>query len=194
MTTHDWHYLEEALKKEKGVIMVTAHLGSFDMAAQILAVRSIKTTILVESLEPPSLLAHVVSLRESKGLTCIPAQVGVLEMLMQSLRRGEAVLLACDRDIANNGLRSDFFGEETTLPASAVLIAMRTGASIVPIFTMRRNDGGYDIYTEPAINIIPSVNGTVARNVEQIASIMERYIRNCPEQWVVLNPIWAGNK
>lgn len=194
MTTHGWHYLEEALIKGKGVILVTAHLGSFDMAAQLLAIRSIKTTILVESLEPPSLLGHVVSLRECKGLTCIPAQSGVIEVLMQSLRRGETILLACDRDIANNGLKSDFFGEETTLPSSAVLIAMRTGASIVPSFTLRRKDGHYDVYIEPAINMFPGKNGAVAKNVEQIAGVMEKYIKNCPEQWVVLSPVWADKK
>lgn len=194
ITTHGWHYLEEALNKGKGVTLVTAHLGSFDMAAQIFAARSIKITVLVESLEPAPLLNHVTSLRESNGLTFIPSKPGVMEVLIQSLRRGEVVLLACDRDIANNGLRLDFFGKKTTLPASAVLMAMRTGASVVPIFTMRREDGHYDIYIEPAIDMIPSGNGAVARNIEQIASIMEKYIKTCPEQWVVLNPIWAGEQ
>jgi len=194
ITTHGWHHLEEALNKGKGVMLVTAHLGSFDMGAQIFAVRSIKTTVLVESLEPVSLLNHVTTLRESKGVTFIPSKPGVLEELIQSLRRGEAVLLACDRDIANNGLISDFFGEETTLPASAVLIAMRTGASVVPIFTLRRDDGRYDIYIEPAIDVIAAGNRVVARNIEQIAGIMEKYIKNCPEQWVVLSPVWASKQ
>jgi len=194
ITTHDWHRLEEALDKGKGVMIITAHLGSFDMAAQLLAARSIKTTILVESLEPPSLFNHVTRLRESRGLSCLPAQSGVLDVLMQSLHRGEAVLLACDRDIANNGLRTDFFGEETTLPASAALIAMRTGASVVPIFTLRREDGRYDVYVEPAINIIHTGNGAVARNIQQITHVMEKYIKMCPEQWVVLNPIWTNKQ
>jgi KDO2-lipid IV(A) lauroyltransferase len=194
ITTHGWHHLEEALSKGKGVMLVTAHLGSFDMAAQIFAIHSVKTTILVESLEPAPLLDHVTTLRESNGLTCIPSKPGVLEVLIQTLRRGEAVLFACDRDIANNGIRSDFFGEETTLPANAVLIAMRTGASVVPIFNLRREDGRYDIYVEPAIDIIPAGNGSVARNIERIASVMEKYIKTCPEQWVVLSPIWAGKQ
>jgi len=192
ITTYGWHHLEEALEKGKGVTVVTAHLGGFDMAAQLLAVRSIKTTILVESLEPQPLLNHVISLRENKGLTCIPAQSGVLEVLMQSLHHGEVVLLACDRDIANNGLRSNFFGEETHLPASAVLLSMRAGAPIVPVFTMRREDGRYDVYVEPAIDATPAGNGAVAKKVEQIAGIMEKYIKTCPEQWVVLSPIWKN--
>jgi lauroyl/myristoyl acyltransferase len=193
-TVHGWHNLEDALRKGKGVILATAHLGSFDMAAQISAVRSIRTTVLVESLEPLSLLSHVTALRKSNGVAFVPAQPGVLEVLIQSLRRGEAVLLACDRDIAKGGLKLNFFGEETTLPAAAVRIAMRTGAAVVPVFNLRRRDGRYDVYCEPAIDIIPAANGAVARNMERITSVMEKYIKACPEQWVVLSPIWASEQ
>jgi KDO2-lipid IV(A) lauroyltransferase len=194
ITIHGWHNLESALKKGKGVILVTAHLGSFDIAAQILAVRAIKTTVLVESLEPPSLLSYITALRESNGIAFVPAQSGVMEVLIQSLRRGEVLLFACDRDIAKNGLKSNFFGEETLLPSVAVRIAMRTGAALVPAFNLRRWDGRYDVYCEPAINVIPAGNGTVAKNVEQVARVMEKYIRICPEQWVVLSPIWASKQ
>ena len=194
ITVRGWHNLEDALKKGKGAVLVTAHLGSFDIAAQILAVRSIKTTVLVEPLEPPSLLSHITALRESNGVAFVPAQLGVLGVLIQSLRRGEAVLLACDRDIAKNGLKSNLFGEETTLPAAAVRIAMRTGAAVVPAFNLRRGDGRYDVYFEPAINVIPAGNGAVARNMEQVAHVMEKYIKSCPEQWVVLSPIWASEQ
>jgi KDO2-lipid IV(A) lauroyltransferase len=194
ITVRGWHNLEGALKKGRGVILVTAHLGSFDIAAQIFAVRLIKTTVLVESLEPPSLLSYITALRESHGVAFVPAQAGVLEVLIQSLRRGEVVLLACDRDIAKNGLESNFFGEETLLPSVAVRIAMRTGAAVVPVFNLRRGDGRYDVYFEPAINVISAGDGAVAKNMEQIAHVMEKYIKSCPDQWVVLSPIWASEQ
>lgn len=194
ITVRGWHNLEGALKKGRGVILVTAHLGSFDIAAQIFAVRLIKTTVLVESLEPPSLLSYITALRESHGVAFVPAQAGVLEVLIQSLRRGEVVLLACDRDIAKNGLESNFFGEETLLPSVAVRIAMRTGAAVVPVFNLRRGDGRYDVYFEPAINVISAGDGAVAKNMEQIVHVMEKYIKSCPDQWVVLSPIWASEQ
>ncbi len=194
ITTHGWHNLEDALNKGKGVILVTAHLGGFDMAAQIFAVRSVKTTVIVEPLEPPPVFSHVTALRETNGVTFMPAQSGVIGVVMQSLRRGEVLLLTCDRDIAKDGLRSNFFGEQTTLPTDAVLIAMRTGAAVVPVFNLRQEDGGYDVYFEPAVDIVPSGNEAVARNIEQIASVIEKYIKTCPEQWVVLSRIWAGGQ
>ncbi|MFC1924685.1 lysophospholipid acyltransferase family protein [Chloroflexota bacterium] len=191
ISVHSWYNLEDALNKRNGVILVTAHLGSFDMAAQIFAVRSIKTTIVVESLEPPSLLRHVVALRESNGLHFVPAQSGALQIMIQALRRGETVLIVSDRDIAKNGRKSIFFGEETTLPDLAVRLAMRTGAAVVPVFNLRRDAGQYDVYFEPAINVIPGGNGAIIKNMEQITIVMEKYIKSCPEQWTVLSPIWA---
>ncbi|TET14637.1 MAG: hypothetical protein E3J81_06300, partial [Dehalococcoidia bacterium] len=156
ITTHGWHNFEDALSRGKGVIVVTAHLGSFDMAGQMLAARSAKVTVLVEPLEPPALLNHVIALRRSKGLTCMPTQSGVLEVVTQALQRGEAVGLVCDRDIGKDGFKATFFGKETTFPTGAVRIAMRTGAAVVPAFNLRRGDGGYDAYFEPALDVIPS--------------------------------------
>jgi len=194
ITVHGWHNFEDALRRGKGVILVTAHLGSFDMAGQILAARSAKVTALVEELKPAVLLSHVIALRRSKGLTCIPAQLGVLGVVTEALRRGEAVGLVCDRDIGKDGFKSKFFGKETTLPVGAVRVAMRTGAAVVPAFNLRRGDSRYDAYFEPALDIIPSGNDAVARNMEQLIAVMEKYIRTSPEQWVILSPVWPSEQ
>ena len=174
-------------------MLITAHQGSFDMAAQILALRSVKTTVLLEDLDPPALFDHVATLRGSKGLTCKPARPGVLRDVIQSLHRGEAVLLACDRDLGKDGMRLSFFGDETSLPSGAVRIAMRTGAAIVPAFNLRRQDGFYDVYFEPAVEVIQGGDEAIATNMKKIIDVMEKFIRLDPEQWVVLGPIWKPN-
>ena len=189
-----WRNFQDAMRKGKGVVLVTAHLGSFDMAAQVLAARHVKTTVLVEPLEPLPLLEHVTALRASKGMTLVPAQPGALNEMMQCLRRGEVVLLACDRDIGKGGLRSSFFGEETMLPSLAVRAAMRTGAAIVPAFALRRGVGRYEAYLEPALDIAPPGNGAVAGNMGKLSRVMEKYIKIAPEQWVVLSPVWPNGR
>lgn len=191
ITGHNWHNFEEAQKKGNGVVIVTAHLGSFDIAVQFFALRSVKTTVMVEPLQPPRLHKHVTGLRQTNGISFLPAEIGSMGTLIKSLHRGEAVLLVCDRDIVKNGLKARFFGEETTLPTAAARIAMRTGASLVPAFNLRRKDGGYDAFFEPAVDIIPAGDGALAKNVEKVAQVMEKYIKSCPEQWVVLSPVWA---
>lgn len=189
---HGFHNLEEALARGKGVILATAHLGSFDAAVQILAAKSVKTTILVEPLDPPALLNHVIWLRESMGLSCLPAQLGSLRGMIRRLHRGETILITCDRDFTNDGVKIDFFGEETSIPEGAVRIAMKTGAAVVPAFNLLRDDGKYDIFWEPAIDLLPEGNGAVKKNVEQVTRVLEKYIRRAPDQWVVTSPIWAN--
>ena len=192
VTVHGWHNYEDAIKKGRGVILVTAHLGSFDITSQILASHSVNTTVIVEAQEPAAFSDHVTGLRKSKGLTFVPVQPGVLSIIMQTLDRGETVGLVCDRDITRDGYKSTFFGEETTTPVGAVRIAMRTGAAIVPAFNFRRNGSNYEAYVEPALEIINDGYDAVAKNMQQLIGAMEKFIRTCPEQWVVLGPIWEN--
>ena len=191
VTPHDEHHIADALASGKGAVLITAHFGSFDMAAQLLALRSVRTTILVEALEPERLLDHVISLRRNKGLNVIPAKAGALEVVLQSLRKGEVVLLACDRDVTGEAPMSLFFGQETRLPDIAVRIALRTGAAVIPVFNLRRDNGQYDVYIEPPIEVSPNGNGVVAEYMNQVIRAMEKYIKSCPEQWVVLEPVWT---
>lgn len=188
---HGVHHLVDALARGKGVMLVTAHFGSFDVAVQLLAVHSVRTTIPVEALEPERLLDHVVSLRRNKGLNIIPAKSGALQAMIEALRNGEIVLTACDRDVTGEAPKTLFFGEETRLPDMAVRIALRTGAAIIPVFNIRRDDGRYDVYVEPPIEVASNGNGTVAKHMNEVIRVMEKYIRSCPEQWAVLEPVWV---
>jgi len=190
VTPHGVHHLVDALARGKGVMLVTAHFGSFDMAVQLLAVHSVRTTIPVEALEPERLLDHVVSLRKNKGLNIIPAKSGALQAMIKALRNGEIVLIACDRDITGEAPKALFFGEETRLPDMAVRIALRTGAAIIPVFNIRRDDGEYDVYVEPPIEVVSNGTANVTGHMNEVIRVMEKYIKSCPEQWAVLEPVW----
>jgi len=191
ITIHGWHYIEDTLKEGKGVMLFTAHLGSFDMTMHLFPAHSVKLTILVEPLEPPLLLRHVTRLRESKGVNILPVYPGVSKVAVKALRQGKGVLVACDRDVQNDGVAVKFFGEETTLPVGVVQLAMRAGAAIIPIFNIRRPDGRYDVFVEQPIEIAPVKKKASVSDMERVVSIMEKYIRRYPDQWVVLNRIWG---
>jgi len=190
ITVHGWDHFEEALGRGRGVILVSAHLGSFDLTGQILAARSVKTTILVEAQEPQALLDYVTALRGGKGLTFVPARPGAVRTMVRAVRRGETVGLMCDRDIAREGLALAFFGEELTMPTEAVRLSMRTGAAIVPVYNARRAQGGYDVFFEPALPMTTDGDNARARNMACLAGTLERFIRACPDQWVVLSAVW----
>ena len=193
ITVRGQHHLDDAVKQGKGAILFTAHLGSFDIAAQVFTTYHTKVTIVVEPINPPILLDYVTALRKKAGLGILPAQSGALRQMLKILRRGEILIFALDRDTTGDGVQSSFFGKDTNMPTEAIKIAMRTGAAIVPVFNKRRDDvRHYDIYVEPAIDVVRSGTDALAKNMKQIITVMERYIRQGPDQWVVLSPIWTN--
>jgi len=184
--------LERAVSKGNGVILFTAHLGSFDTAFQVFSKYSTQLTVVVEPIKPPALLEYVTAIRSRFGINILPAVTGALRQIIKLLRKGEMLLFVLDRDTAGARVQSHFFGRETSMPAEAVKIAMRTGAALVPVFNSRRPDGNYNLYVEPELDIIRNGNDSLAENMERIARVMEKYISRFPEQWVVLEPIWEN--
>jgi KDO2-lipid IV(A) lauroyltransferase len=101
----------------------------------------------------------------------------------------------CDRDIQRNGLNVEFFGEETMLPSGAVALAQRTGAAVIPVFGIRGTNGRFDVHIEAPLSLVNKGNRQIGlqKNLENLVGVMEQYIGQYPEQWVVLEPVWRGN-
>jgi len=194
VTIEGWHHLAEAVTDDRGTIIASAHLGNFDFAVQVLVLRGIKLTIFVEDFNSTPFLRNVAKLRQRNGARTIPVSTGALREGLQILRHGGTIGIACDRDIQGNGLKVNFFGEVTLLPVGAVSLALRTGAAIVPIFGVRQSNNRYSIYIEPPLRLFSNGNRShsVRAGLEKLTAIMERYIRQYPEQWVVLEPIWRN--
>lgn len=189
-----WHHLAKAVTDRSGVIIASAHLGNFEFMAHFLVLRGLNITIFVEPFHSTPFLRCIAKLRQRNGARMLPISTGALRESLQILRRGGTIGIACDRDIQGNGLKVNFFGKETSLPLGAVNLALRTGAAIVPIFGVRKSGNCFAIYIEPPLRMIDTGNHShsVRANLGKVAAIMERYIRQYPEQLVMLEPIWRN--
>lgn len=195
LTVVGWENFQKLREEGKGVIIATAHLGNVDLAVKVLAARSIGIVVLAEPLHPPHLFELVRGLRESLGVSFLPVSVSSLKIAIRALKEGGVVAVACDRDVLGKGVRMNFFGEETMLPVGAVDLAMKTGAAISPAFSVRLPDGRFEIRIEPPIMVDALRNHDRAKEAsEQIVAYIEKHIRRNPEQWVVFERVWDGNK
>ncbi len=193
LTIHGWDLFQEAFAWGKGVILATAHLGNFDLAAQLWAFRGYKVTVLVEPLlhDPRGrLMTH---LRECHGLSFVPLGTPALKRVVRELRSGGVVIVACDRDIGGKGVRVKFLGEETNLPSGAVELALITGAAIIPVFSVRDGGRHFSLFFEPPVPMSGGErNGRqTAENLEKLLSVVGEYVRRYPEQWVLTEPVWS---
>ena len=184
-------HLNGALSKGKGLILVAAHFGNIDVVAQVLALWEIPVVGPAEHLKPEALFQYICSLRANKSFRLIPID-GPLFELFRALRRNEIVALAADRDITESGIVVDFFGAPARLPDGYAQLSLRTGAPIIAGFGQRLPDNTFVAHFEPSLELEATGdrNRDVRAGVEKVVAIMERYIGEHPEQWVMSVPLW----
>lgn len=185
--------VERGLAKGKGLVMVTAHLGSPSLVAQILAVRGVKVTTVVEAIRPKRYYDLMARVRGCGRIGVVPLGPTVTGELMEVLRRNEIAGIVADRDVSETGVTARFFGLETDMPAGPVLLALRSGAPVLPAFTYRREDGRFDalIYEPLAMERSGNIKADLRANTERVAEVIAQAIRERPEQWMVFEPIWS---
>jgi lauroyl/myristoyl acyltransferase len=120
-------HLVEAKAKGRGVIIALPHIGSWEWGGSFLNSIDLGMTAVAEELEPPELFAWFKAKRESIGIRVEPLNEHAGSVLLSTLRDGGVVGLLCDRDIQDNGIDVDFFGERVTMPAGPATLAIRTG-------------------------------------------------------------------
>jgi len=185
-------HLMSAVRSGKGVVMLTGHYGNPEMAAQALVALGVPALILTEPVQPPPLSRLMDRFRSSQGLTFMPVGVAGVKRVMQTLRRGGVVALTGDRDIQGPKEMLPFFGAETLMPTGPIEVALRTGATVVPCFSLRKKHGRYEAYMEPPLDLTPTgdLREDVRRGELQFLERFERRVREHPEQWAVLEAVW----
>lgn len=192
-----WEHLDGAYDEGKGVVLVTGHVGNWDLAAGILAARGRIVSAPVETLKPPAWNARVQSIRERVGLRTIPLETGVRDMIA-ALRRGEGLAVLVDRPLRDSGVVVRFFGRPTRVPAGAATLAMRTGAAMVPVAFLRAADGHrFEGHIGPAIRARVEGRLSHAEAQEQVQQLtqavvswLEDMIRHHPDQWYMFRNMW----
>jgi lauroyl/myristoyl acyltransferase len=187
----DWSILENALERGKGAVIVTAHLGSFDFLGKTLHHRGYNINSITARTTARFLFDAVTYLRRARGSTVIEASPSGVRRIIQAIRRGECAVFVADRDFFQNGLPVQFFSKVTTLPPGAVRIARDTGASIVPIFAVRKGDRR-GIFIEQSFEVEKTrdLDEDLSRGMSRLVNVLEKAIGSLPDQWVMFQRAW----
>lgn len=187
-----YEHVAQAMARGQGVVLVSAHLGCFEIVAQMIAALRLPVVVPVEPIKPRRLFDFVTGLRTSHGLKFIPAELGVMRKLIRSLRDGEMVCLAIDRDVRGNGLPLEFFGRVTTFQTGAAVLARRLRVPLLMAFAVRRPGNTAEVFIEPPVAIMSTDDEErdLHANMRTLLDICASYIRAYPDQWVAFEPIW----
>ena len=197
LTCDGFEHVEESLARGVGPMLVLPHLGSWEWCAYWLTrVRKIPVTAVVERLEPPALFDWFVGFRERIGMEIVPLGPDAGRAIVKAIKQAHVIALLCDRDIGGGGPEVTFFGETTTLPAGPAVLALRTGAPLIPTGVYDEGGGRHRAVIRPPIPVERrgSFRDDVARITQAMAGELEGLIRRRPDQWHLLQPNWPSDR
>ena len=195
--SHDgWELIETAIKEDPGVILVLPHLGAWDWGGLwISKIKGVPVTAVVEPLEPPELFEWFKRSRNALGMEVIPVGPDAGSQVIKAISDKRVIVLVSDRDIGGSSVEVEFFGEKTLLPAGPATLALRTGATLLPVAIYNKGDGCHGV-VRPAISLERKgkFRSDVKRITQIIAEEMEFFIRKAPEQWHLMQPNWPSDR
>ncbi len=185
-----FEHLLAAKKRGMGTVIAIPHVGNWDWGGAFWSHIGMTMTAVAEELDPPELFQWFKKKREDMGLQIVPLNEHAGSELLKTLKEGGVVGLLCDRDIQDNGIEVEFFGEMVTIPAGPATLALRTGATLVACACYSGpGDDHYAVVTPPIEAVRQGkLREDVTRVTQQVAYELEGLIRRAPEQWHVLQP------
>ena len=190
---HGFHeHLLPSVRAGKGVIILGAHYGNPELAAQGLIPLGVRVLALTEPLKPASLSRFVDRLRSGPGHIFLPVSIGSVKRVMQTLESGGVVALMADRDIRGPKALLPFCGRETLMPTGPIEVALRTGATVIPAFNIRRRNYTIEAYLEEPLELqrTGDMEADIRAGALRFLERLERHLHADPGQWAVLEAIW----
>ena len=179
----------ESLRAEgRGLIVVSAHIGSIDVLAGAFALRGLPTFGLADDNAYPELFEEMNANRRRWGVEVIPWRN--LRRVFHALRLPGILGLVVDWGYRADGVPVKMFGEWTTLPAGPAMLAAKTRAAILPVVCRRQDDGTYEASHYDLIEVNGSTEAETQRATQQIADALEDMIAIAPDQWYSFKPVW----
>ncbi len=184
--------VDRALEKRKGCLLLTAHVGSWEVGGAILATLGHSIDVVALSHKNPWTNQFFFRQRLSKGIRSIPMQTA-LKGSLTGLRENHVVALLGDRDYTRQGIPVEFLGKIVSFPRGTAYLAIRTNAPIVPIFVLREKEDCFRVLCKKPIESSHFSDGsdeTIQALTQECARVLEEQIRLHPTQWLVFRRFW----
>lgn len=189
--------LAAAIERANGVVLLTPHLGCFEVAAQAIAERfgaRAPITVMYRPARQPWLRDLQRTARDRPGLAAAPANLAGVRQMVRALRRGESVGLLPDQVPPEGlGVWAPFFGRPAYTMTLAARLVEQTGAALLLIWAERLARGkGYALHVSAPPPLPAGAADPAAHALDCASAInaqMEQLIRDCPGQY-----LWGYNR
>jgi KDO2-lipid IV(A) lauroyltransferase len=192
-------HMIEALRNGKGVICITPHLGNWEIGGLLFSFKGGKLNVLTLDERDPKTKSFREEMRGRKGINNIyinPKDQSPMAILdaVKALRRNEIVAMLGDRIESQKTLVLDFFGRPTPFPIGVAILAIATGARVLPVFVVMGKNRKYRGVIEAPVTFHADSRETreevIRRGMEKLIKIYEDYISRYPDQWYNFFDYW----
>ncbi len=195
-----WENLDKASAENKGVFLLTLHLGNGDMGANTVAMRGQEIYLITKRFKTQWFDDMWFAVRGSQGVQYIDAHSpnNAFEIL-KALKRKAAVVFVLDQYMGKPfGIASTFFGKRTGTAYVLVLLVQETKAPVLPIYTYEGPDKKLHTVIEPAMDltrcVVDDKDQTISNLTQAFNDKLESIIRKHPEQWMWVHRRWKDFK
>lgn len=185
-------YFEAAHSKNRGVLGVTGHIGNFELAAIFIQSLGYDTAVIGRELYDKRIDSLLIQNREAMGLTNMSTTDSPRRML-EWLKAGKVIGVLIDTDSMRvRSVQVPAFGRLSNTPVGQSLLALKTGAALVPAACLRTDDNSYRMVFKPQVTIEPS--GDRQQDAIKLTALctaaLEEIVRENPDQWIWLHNRW----
>ncbi len=185
--------LHNGAKSKRGVILLTAHFGDWELSSLVSALIGYPLLVLAREQKMGRVNELLNRLRESKGCKVIRKGFS-MKNIVRALKERNVVGILSDQDAGKNGVFVEFFGRPASCHVGPMEMAKRTDSIIIPNFIIRRRGPYHDIVIEEPVDFRMSPGGEddVIKALQKFTALLESYIRRYPEQWLWLHKRWKS--
>ena len=188
--------VRSAMAPGKGAIITTGHFGSWDLAGAI-AARQVPLSAIADTFKDPRLNGLLQGHRRDKSVEIIPAS-DAARRAMQELVASRAVAIVIDRPVTRErGVEVTYFGHRTYVPAGSAVLAVKSGAPVMPGYVWYAPNNGYYIRAFPpmfprAVHDSTEKAQEIQRLTQYMFACQEEVVRQCPTQWFMFRRFWPA--
>ncbi len=183
----DMEILQKNMEKNRGVILASAHFGSWELAGAAVAAAGIPATGVGAQQSNPYIDRYITQYRTKLGLTVLRPYHSSVKPLVRALKDNGVIGLISDQDSGESGVFVIFFGRLASTPVGTAQLALKFKTPILVALAIRAHPGKYQLrFREVEI----TDDDTVQTLTQKYTTIIEEFIRKNPEQYFWMHRRW----
>jgi KDO2-lipid IV(A) lauroyltransferase len=183
--------IQQALARGRGVLILTLHFGSIELAMLTLPLVGVPLTVVGRPLPNPWIRRHMAEQRTRTGARLLEHEA-VASRVLAALREGRCVAFLNDQYARRRGgILAPFFGARCYTAPGVALLALRSGAPVIPYYTVREQPDRHVGVLLPELQLerTGDLRQDIAAATARTNQVLEEIIRRHPEQW-----LWAHRR